>query len=264
MIRVLVSGSGNMGLQVLRAVAREEDMEPVGCVDAFSREEYIPVPGYELVPCGRDAAAMLARVRPDVVVDFTNAEFTPKLAREALEMNVRMVIGTSGLSEQFVRELESECRKRGLGALVAPNFALGAVLMQHMAKLAARYFDHAEIIELHHDGKADAPSGTSIATARMMAEGREKPFIVPPTTKETVQGTRGGQPSGIPTHSVRLPGLVAHQQVMFGAEGETLTIRHDSIDRVSYMPGVVVAVREVMQRKELVYGLDRLIGLDHE
>ena len=262
MIRVLVSGSGHMGLQVLRAVAREEDMEPVGCLDALSREEYIPVPGYELVPCGRDAAGMIARVRPDVVVDFTNAEFTPKLTREALDAGARLVIGTTGLGEHFVRELEAECRKRNLGAVVAPNFALGAILMQHMARLASRYFDHAEIIELHHDGKADAPSGTSIATARMMAEGREKPFVVPATKKETVQGTRGGQASGVPTHSIRLPGLVAHQEVIFGADGETLTIRHDSIDRVSYMPGVVLAVREVMQRKELVFGLDRLIGLD--
>ncbi len=261
-IRVLVSGSGKMGREVLAAACLEPDLEPVGVVDFFAKEDYIPLPdGSGLVPFGANPVALVTRTRPDVVVDFTNAEWTPKLAREALEAGVRMVIGTTGLSAAFMTELEDECRTRGVGAVVAPNFALGAVLMQHMAHLAARFFGHAEIIELHHDGKADAPSGTAIATAKGMIEGREGAFTRPATQKETIAGTRGGAVDGVTIHSVRLPGLVAHQEVIFGGPGETLTIRHDSINRESFMPGVVLAVREVMGRNELVVGLDRLTGL---
>ena len=261
MIKVLVAGSGKMGREVLAAVAGQEDMEPAGCVDALAGEEYIPVVGHELVPMGRETATMIIRTRPDVIVDFTNADFTPKLVKDALEAGVRMVIGTSGLSDGFIKDLEAECAKRKVGAVIAPNFALGAILMQHMARLASRYFDNAEILEMHHDAKVDAPSGTSIATARGMAEARGKPFIVPVTKKETIKGSRGGQAGNVPIHSVRLPGLVAHQQVMFGAPGETLTIRHDTMDRISFMPGVILAVREVMKRDHMVYGLDRLMGL---
>jgi len=260
-IKVLISGSGSMGREVLTAVTHAEGMDAVGCVDALTTEEIIPVPGGDLIPFGRDTATMIGRLHPDVIVDFTNADWTPKMAEAALEAGVRMVIGTTGLPESFVAHLETECSKREVGALVAPNFALGALLMQHMVRLASRYYDNAEIIEMHHDGKVDAPSGTSIATARAMAEGREKPFITPATQKATIKGTRGAQQDGVTIHSVRLPGLVAHQQVMFGAPGETLTIRHDSMHRESYMPGVVLAIREVMGRKDLVRGLDRLIGL---
>jgi 4-hydroxy-tetrahydrodipicolinate reductase len=133
--------------------------------------------------------------------------------------------------------------------------------MQHMAQLAARFFESAEIIELHHEGKIDAPSGTAIATARAMGKGHGKPFTVPQTQRETVPGTRGGAVEGVTIHSVRLPGLIAHQEVIFGGPGETLRIRQDTVHRESYMPGVLMAVREVMNRKELVVGLDRLLGL---
>lgn len=262
MIKVLVSGSGRMGREVLAAVAAESDMQPVGCVDGLARDEYIPVPGYNLVPLGHDPAAMIQRLRPDVIVDFTNAEWTPQIARAALESGTRLVIGTSGLPPSFVDELGKDCQKRKLGAVFAPNFALGAVLMQHMAKLASKFYSHAEIIEMHHDGKVDAPSGTSLATARSMSEARGKPFVTPATERETIRGTRGGHQDGITIHSVRLPGLVAHQQVLFGSPGEALTIRHDTMDRGSFMPGVVLATREVMNRQELVYGLEKLMGLD--
>lgn len=261
-IRVLVSGSGKMGREVLAAACREPDLEPVGVVDFFAKEDYIALPdGSALVPFGADPAALLIRTHPDVIVDFTNAEWTPKLARQGLEGGVRMVIGTTGLSAAFMTELEDECRTRGVGAVVAPNFALGAVLMQHMAHIAARFLGHAEIIELHHDAKADAPSGTAIATARGMIESRDGPFTRPSAQKDTIPGARGAALDGITIHSVRLPGLVAHQEVIFGGPGQTLTIRHDSISRESFMPGVVMAVREVMNRNELVTGLDRLIGL---
>ncbi len=252
-----------MGREVLAAVCREPDLEPAGVVDLFAREEQIALPDPSVsVPFGADAAAMIDSTQPDVIVDFTNAEWTPKLARDALEAGVRMVIGTSGLSDAFLAELEEECRKRELGCVVAPNFALGGVLMQHMARLAAKFYDNAEIIELHHDQKVDAPSGTAIATAKGMAETKGHAFTRPPTGRENLPGTRGGEISGITIHSVRLPGLVAHQEVVLGAPGEILTIRHDTLSRESFMPGVLLAVREVMRLRELVVGLDRLIGLE--
>jgi 4-hydroxy-tetrahydrodipicolinate reductase len=262
-IRVVVSGTGKMGRQVLAAVSAEPDLEPVGVLSHVAGEEYLSLPdGSGLVPFGADPAALFTRTRPDVVVDFTNAEYTPIVAREALEAGARLVTGTSGLSEAFLHELDRECRERKLGAVAASNFALGAVVMAHLAKAAARFFDHVELIEMHHDGKVDAPSGTAITTARKMSEGREEPFQRAATQRETVEGTRGGTVDGVTIHSVRLPGLVAHHAVIFGGPGETLTIRHDSISRESFMPGVVLAVKDVMVRQELVLGLETLIGIE--
>jgi len=262
-IRVLVSGSGKMGREVLAAVCREEGLEPVGVVDLYADGDSIPLPdGAGDVPLGSDPAVIIEQTRPDVVVDFTNAEWTPRLAEAALVAGVRLVIGTSGLEDDFVRRLEAECENRKLGAVVASNFALGAVLMQHMAKTAARFYSSAEIIELHHDQKVDAPSGTAIATAKGMAEGRGKSFDRTETQRENLPGTRGSDVSGVTIHSVRLPGLVAHQEVIFGSPGEILTIRHDTLGRESFMPGVLLAVRHVMQHPGLVVGLDRLIGLE--
>jgi 4-hydroxy-tetrahydrodipicolinate reductase len=181
--------------------------------------------------------------------------------KAALDAGVRMVIGTTGLSSNLLADLESGCKEKGLGAVAASNFAIGAVLMMHLARIVARHLDHAEIIELHHDQKADAPSGTAIATAQAMLAGRGRPFQRPSTQKETVPGTRGGQMDGISIHSVRLPGLVAHQEVIFGGTGQTLSIRHDSTGRESFMPGILLATKEVMNYSELVRGLDALIGL---
>jgi 4-hydroxy-tetrahydrodipicolinate reductase len=261
--RVLVSGSGKMGREVLSAVCHENGLEPVGAVDAFAQGDAIQLPdGSGSVPLGTDIVGIIKGTRPDVAIDFTNAEWTPKLAAAALETGVRLVIGTTGLSEGFIERLRKECAERNLGAVVAPNFALGAVLMQHLSRIAARFFDYAEIIELHHEGKADAPSGTAIATAKAMAAGRGKPFVRPPMETETLPGTRGGEVDGITIHSVRLPGLVAHQEIILGGTGQTLHIRHDSVGRESFMPGVMVAVRHVMEHPGLVIGLDRLIGLE--
>lgn len=262
-IRVLISGSGNMGREVIASATREPDLDPVGVVDFFAKEDHISVPlGAGILPFGSNAEAMIQRTRPDVVVDFTNAEWTPVLTKAALEAGVRPVIGTSGLPDGYVGGLEAACAKAELGGVIASNFALGAVLMQHMAKTASRFFDSAEILEMHHDKKVDAPSGTSIATAKMMAEARGKPFERAETERENLPGTRGNEIGGVTIHSVRLPGLVAHQEIIFGAPGETLQVRHNSMDRVSFMPGVVLAVREVMKLDHLVIGLDRLLGLD--
>jgi len=261
-IRVLVSGSGKMGHEVLAAICREEGFATAGVVDLYADADSIPLPdGSAAVPFSADVAAVIKETRPDVAVDFTNAEWTPRLAEATLAGGVRLVIGTSGLSDDFVRQLANECDRRQLGAVIAPNFALGAILMQHMAKTAARFYGSAEIIELHHDRKVDAPSGTAIATAKGMAEARGKPFSRAETQRENLSGTRGSEVSGVTIHSVRLPGLVAHQEVIFGSPGEVLTIRHDTLGRESFMPGVLLAVRHVMGHPGLVVGLERLIGL---
>jgi 4-hydroxy-tetrahydrodipicolinate reductase len=261
-IRVVVSGTGKMGKEVLAAVCGDPDLEPVGVLEKFSAEEYVSLPdGSGLVHMDKDARALFSRARPDVVIDFTNADWTPQVVKAALENGVRMVIGTTGLSDDFVSDLERNCKEKGIGAVVASNFAIGAVLMMHLARIAAKHLDHAEIIELHHDQKPDAPSGTAIATARGMLAARGKPFVEAKTHKEMISGTRGGSIDGIVIHSVRLPGLVAHQEVLFGGVGQTLTIRHDSTGRESFMPGILVAAKEVMSRSELVVGLDKLIGL---
>lgn len=262
-IKVLVSGAGAMGREVLAALCGEPDLEPVGVLTRSASEEYLSLPdGSGLVPFGADPGSLFSRTRPDVVVDFTNAEWTPQVAREALEGGARLVSGTSGLSEAFLHELERECRERQIGAVVAANFAIGAVLMVHLAKIAGRFFTSAEIVERHHDHKADAPSGTAIATARSMAAAREGPFQQALTKRETLPGSRGASLEGVAIHSVRLPGLMAHQEVVLGGPGQTLTIRHDSLGRESFIPGVLLAIREVMSRQELVIGLERLIGLE--
>jgi 4-hydroxy-tetrahydrodipicolinate reductase len=261
-IRVLVSGSGHMGREVLNALVNSEDMEPVGVLEKFSSEEFHSLPGASgLVPMGRDPEPLIPKCRPDVVIDFSNAEWTPGVARAALNARARLVIGTTGLSDGFMKDLERECAARKLGAVVAPNFAIGAVLMMHLASIAARYFDWAEITEMHQQLKADAPSGTAVATARMMVEARGKPFQRNVPEKQTLPGSRGADYQGISVHSVRLPGLVAHQEVVFGGLGQTLTIRHDSTGRDSFVPGILLATREVMKLDRLVVGLDKLIGL---
>ncbi len=261
-IRVLISGNGQMGREVLALACREPDLEPVGVTDLFASDEYISLPGGSVIPFGADPKSLITRTRPDVIVDFTNAEWTPRVAHEALAAGVRLVVGTTGLPASLIKELRVGARKREIGVVVAANFALGAVLMQYLARTAGRFFDYAEIIELHHDGKADAPSGTAIATAKSMSQARDGLFKRPETLRQTIRGTRGGSVDGVTVHSVRLPGLVAHQEVILGGPGETLRIRHDSVSRESFMPGVLLAIRYVMDHPGLVLGMEQLIGLE--
>lgn len=262
MIRVAVSGTGHMGREVLAALCREPDLEPVGVLEKYSREDYVSVPdGSGLVPLGNDPAALFARCQPEVVIDFTNADWTPVVAKAALNIGARMVIGTSGLPDSFVKSFEEECRSLKRGSVIAPNFAIGAVLMMHLSKIAAQYFHYAEITEMHQEKKVDAPSGTAVATARAIAEARGRRFEHNNPDKETLPHARGADYEGVAIHSVRMPGMVAHQEVVFGGQGETLKIRHDSTGRDSFIPGILMATRTVMDRDELVFGLDKLIGL---
>jgi len=179
--------------------------------------------------------------------------------RIAAKRGVNLVIGTTGLTADNIAEIDRLSQAHQMGAVVAPNFALGAVVMTYLAKVAAKYFDYAEIIELHHHLKADAPSGTALSTAKAMTEAKGKPFSVPEQRKAS--NSRGEQVEGITIHSVRLPGLMAHQEVILGGPGQTLSIRHDTINRECYMPGIMLAIKEVVKRKGLIYGLDTLLGL---
>ena len=261
-IRVLVSGAGKMGRVILEAIDADASVTPAGVVDALAEPTLISLPSGVVVRLMADAAAAFDEMKPDVAVDFTNAAWTPVLADLALDRGVRLVIGTTGLPQSFVDDLARRCAERKLGSLIAANFTIGAILMMHMAKLAARFFESAEIIELHHDAKVDAPSGTSISTARGMIEGRGgRAFARNTPDAQTIAGTRAGAYEGITIHSVRLRGLFAHQEVLFGSTGETLSIRHDSMSREAYIPGILLAVREVMQREQLVIGLDALMGI---
>lgn len=258
-VRVAMSGAGNMGGQIMAALEDAPDLELVGALDGLAAAGELELAG-RAVPLRGDLAA-LAEWAPDVVVDFSHVDWTTQLLPAAIAAGVRPVIGTSGLPDSLVAEAEQACAERGLGGVVAANFALGAVMMMHLARVAAPFFDSVEIIEQHHDGKVDSPSGTAIATAQAMREARGSDFARRESERETIAGGRGAELGGASLHSVRLPGLVAHQVTIFGGVGETLTLRHDSMSRESFIPQILRAVRAAPSLDRLVVGLDRLLGL---
>jgi 4-hydroxy-tetrahydrodipicolinate reductase len=215
-----------------------------------------PAPDDIVISADLDA---LTEAEAEVAVDFTHPSAVMDNVRWAIDRAMHMVVGTTGWTEEDLTEIEQRLEKAGNASnvFVAPNFAIGAVLAQRFAAEAARFFPAVEIIELHHDGKADAPSGTALATARRLTAARSDAYRGPDA--ESLRGSRGGDVEGVRIHSVRLPGLVAHQEVILGGPGQVLTIRHDSLDRSSFMPGVLLAVREVGRRAGLTVGLDALL-----
>ncbi len=237
-------------------------MEVVACVDPGATDARVDT-GIEHVTfaCRAGLAEVIAELDPDVMVDFTHPTVVEGNLRVALALGVDCVVGTTGVSEEKLAEL-ANLASEDTTLFFAPNFAIGAVLMMQFAQQAARYMPNVEVTEYHHDKKADAPSGTAILTARMIARVRGAAPAVPGRETELpgMEGARGALVDGVSVHSVRLPGLVAHQEVLFGGQGQTLTIRHDSIDRTSFMPGVVLAVREVGLRSGLIVGLEKLMG----
>ena len=261
-IRVVVHGAlSKVGQEVVKAVYREPEMKLAGAVDRKATQDSLALPdGSGTVPYSADLESILSSCRPDVIVDFTIAKAAMLAVRIAAKSGVNMVIGTTGLTADDLGEIERLTVENKIGVVVAPNFALGAVLMVHLAGIAARYLDYAEIIELHHNQKADAPSGTAKSTAKAMAAERGKPFLRS-AEQDGAFTSRGEQFEGINIHSVRLPGLLAHQEVILGAPGQTLSIRHDTISRECFMPGVILAIKEVVKRKGFTYGLDTLLGL---
>src|SRR2546423_12674573 len=245
-IRVAVTGyRGKVGSVLAGAFQSEPGLEYVG--------------GVEL---GDDLAAFLHEKRPRALVDFTQPSEALHNALAAVAAGASPVIGTTGLSADAVDKLETACKAKGVGGIVAPNFAVGAALMMHLADIAAPHFDAAEIIERHHSGKLDAPSGTALATARRLAARRkDKSFEHRKAENETLPGTRGGEEGGVAVHSVRLPGFVADQEVIFGLPGQTLTISHRTTSREAYVPRVLLAVRKVTSEPRFYRGLDQLLGL---
>ncbi|MBW4694526.1 MAG: 4-hydroxy-tetrahydrodipicolinate reductase [Lyngbya sp. HA4199-MV5] len=269
-IPVLVNGAaGKMGREVVKAIAQAEDMTLIGAVDRSP--EYQGQDIGELAGCGalevpvtnefEPMLAMLAQEKQlGVMVDFTHPDSVYNNIRSAIAYGIRPVVGTTGLSTEQLQDLAEFADKASTGCLVIPNFSIGMVLLQQAAIQASQYFDHVEIIELHHNQKADAPSGTALQTAQMLAE-LGKTFN-PPSVHETekLAGARGSlSEADIRIHSVRLPGLIAHQEVIFGALGQIYTLRHDTSDRTCYMPGVLLAIRKVVPLKVLVYGLEKLL-----
>lgn len=259
-IKVVVQGAlGRVGQEVVKAACAETEMRLVGAVELKATQDYLTLPdGSGSVPFSSDLDYVLTSCQPEVLVDFTVAQAAMPAVRMATVQGVNLVIGTTGLTKEDLNEIDRLATAHKVGAVVAPNFALGAVLMIHLAKIAAKYLDYAEIIELHHHLKADAPSGTALATARAMAVARGKPFLQ--STGKAAE-SRGQQVEGATIHSVRLPGLMAHQEVILGGPGQTVSIRHDTINRECYMPGVMLAIKEVVKRRGLIYGLDTLLGL---
>ena len=272
-IPVIVNGAaGKMGREVIKAVAQASDLILMGAID--TTPEHQGKDAGELaglsepleVPITNQLEPMLGYVagerqmQPGVLVDFTHPDAVYNNIRSAIAYGIRPVVGTTGLSPAQLEELADFAEKASTGCLVIPNFSIGMVLLQEAAVRASQYFDHVEIIELHHNQKADAPSGTAIQTAQLLGE-MGKTFntaIVEETEK--IAGARGSlADEGIRIHSVRLPGLIAHQEVIFGAAGQIYTLRHDTSDRACYMPGVILAIRKVNQLKSLVYGLEKIL-----
>ena len=263
MIKVGVFGAGGrMGTTVCRAVVGDPDLELVAAVDPQHagidlRQLGVPGTGLNVAPT---ADAFLS-AGADVAVDFTVIDAARRNLSWCADHGVHAVVGTSGFDADEVERVRERFEQGTSNAVIVPNFAISAVLMMRFAELAAPYFETAEIIELHHDEKIDAPSGTAISTAERMAAASAE-WSPDPTTKTVLEGARGGVGAGgIPIHSVRLRGIMAHQEVLLGTTGQSLTIRQDSYDRTSFMPGVLLAIKAVPSRRGLTFGLDALLGI---
>ena len=273
-IPVLVSGAlGKMGREVIEAVTNSNDCNLVGAIDVNdecngkSLSTFFDIPNSEVF-LSNDLEGSLCTVSQSyrdsdikpVMVDFTHPDSVYENTRAAMAYGICPVIGTTGLTSDQINELSSFSEKASIGCAIVPNFSVGMVLLQQAASVAARFYDNIELIEMHHNQKADSPSGTCIKTAEMIEEYPKKFNEAIVDESESLKSVRGGiRKSGINVHSVRLPGLLAHQIVMMGSPGESYTIRHDTIDRKAYMPGVLTAIRKIRNYETLIYGLEKLI-----
>ncbi len=253
-IKVIVAGfKGRMGSTAVDMVKSDEALELAALLAPFAEEKDL-----DGVPVFNDKEDLIG-FDADVWVDFTMPKVAYENTRFAIENSFAPVVGTTGFAEEQIADLIALSSEKSLGGLIAPNFAIGAILLMEFAAKASQYFPELEIIELHHDKKKDAPSGTAIKTAELIAENRQLKAQGAADEEELMAGARGAEYDGFRIHSVRLPGLVAHQEVIFGAQGEGLTLRHDSYDRSSFMSGVNLGIKEVVKRDTLVYGLEKLL-----
>lgn len=262
-VSIVIAGPrGNMGREAVNMVEKTAHFNLVAVVDSkHDGMTLSEIEGFENidVPIYTDMNECFSKHDVDVLIDLTTPAFGRKHMEIAFSYGVRPVVGTTGFTENDIEELRQIAEEKELGAIIAPNFAIGAILMMKFSQMAAQYLQDVEIIEKHHDKKLDAPSGTAIKTAELIAKVRKAKEQGHPDEKEELKGARGANVDGMHIHSVRLPGLVAHQEVIFGGEGQTLTIRHDSFNRASFMPGVRLAVETVLSLNTLVYGLEHII-----
>ncbi|MCH4825144.1 4-hydroxy-tetrahydrodipicolinate reductase [Planococcus halocryophilus] len=263
-IRVAIAGArGKMGKEAVHTVMNHAEMELVSVLDYKKVGDTLAdtklFPSDFTAPIYIDLEQLNAETKPDVLIDLTTPEFVYEHTKQALELNVRPVVGTTGFSDEQLEELKALSKESKIGCIIAPNFAIGAVLMMKFAEQAAKYLPDIEIIEMHHDQKLDAPSGTAMKTAHLISQQRPIHEQGHVHEKEILEGARGANYDGMRIHSVRLPGLVAHQQVLLGGEGQMLTLRHDSFNRGSFMSGVILSIQTVMEKEELIYGLEHII-----
>ncbi len=261
-MKILMNGvCGKMGKAMTAGLAKEPDMQVIAGVDVKGGVDIGALCGME--PNGilveTDLAAAIEQKQPDVIVDFTNPQVVMKNIRTALEHKTPIVVGSTGITEDDLTIIEALSKQYDTQVFIAPNFALGAILMMKFAQEAAAYFPHVEVIERHHDQKLDAPSGTAIKTMEMMSGNRGVFAQGAANEFEKINGSRGGDFQGMRVHSVRLPGYVATQEVVFGGLGQILTIKHDAISRETYLPGLILALRKIKELKGLVYGLEKIM-----
>ncbi|TCS93368.1 4-hydroxy-tetrahydrodipicolinate reductase [Hazenella coriacea] len=264
-IRVIVAGAnGKMGREAVKMITQSDHMSLVSAISRSQEGQDVgEVLGLKSLDISFERSLMdaLAKHEADVLVDFTTPYVVKDHMELAIQSGVRPVVGTSGLTEEDLEEIRILCDQHKVGTIVAPNFAIGAVMMMDFAMKAAKYLPHVEIIESHHDQKLDAPSGTAMKTAEMIAQQRPEFRQGHPEETERLEGARGAYTQGFRIHSVRLPGLVAHQEVLFGGSGQLLTIRHDSFNRESFMPGVQLAIEKVMDIDHLIFGLEHILDI---
>lgn len=259
---ILAGPRGKMGSEAINMIIKEEKFNLVACIDKKNDGKNLTDidPLHDLnVPIYDDPQECFTSVNADVFIDLTVPEVGYTHTKLALQNKLRTVIGTSGFTNEQLEELRNLAKENKVGCIIAPNFAVGALLMMQFAKQAAKYFPDVEIIEKHHDQKLDAPSGTALKTVHLIEEVRKEKQQGHPDETETLAGVRGGSIDGIHIHSMRLPGLVAHQEVVFGGPGQTLTIKHDSLNRDSFMDGLKLGVEHVMELEELIYGLENIL-----
>lgn len=255
-IKVAIAGPrGKMGREAVGTVIKNEEFLLVGLLDSKNIDETLG----DHIPIFTSLTQLIEETAPDVLVDLTVPSAVYDHIITALEYGVRPVVGTTGFSDAQLDSIRNLVEEKQLGCIIAPNFSIGAVLMMKFAQTAAKYLPDVEIIEMHHDEKIDAPSGTAIKTAQMIQNIRTEAPQGHPQEEEILPGARGANVEGMRIHSVRLPGLIAHQQVLLGGDGQLLTLRHDSFNRGSFMSGVVLSIKEVMCQNKLIYGLEEII-----
>ncbi len=259
-IGVVVHGAtGKMGAETVAAIGRQDDLTLVGASCRRDRGPVLNTPAGDQVPLATNLEELLQRTRPDVLVDFTNSAAGMEAASVAGTRSINLVMGSSGLNEDHLKQLDALANDKNIGIIVAPNFALGAVVLKRLVEQAAPFFEYVDIVEAHHEAKIDSPSGFAMSLSKSI--GDKKQFNRNYPEKENLPNTRGGEYNGVTVHSIRMPGRSAHHEVIFGAPGQTVSLRHDTLGRDCYMPGVLRCIREVVKRPGLVVGLENILGL---